>query len=122
MRYVSVVNMSTGETLASRAAVADTLAARFRGLQFRRHLAPGEGLVLMPESSIHMFFMFMSIDAVFVDSLNTVVRVGRGLRPWTIGPIVPGALYCVELPAGAAVGTELGHRVELRMLSRAEGA
>lgn len=70
--------------------------------------------MLLPTSSIHMFFMFMRIDAVFVDDTNRVVRVARRLRPWTVGPIVPGALYCVELPAGAAEGTEPGQAVELR--------
>jgi uncharacterized protein len=117
VRYVSVVNATTGETLARHAAVAETMLSRFRGLQFRRELPAGEGLVLLPENSIHMFFMFMRIDAVFVDQANTVVHVGRSLRPWTVGPIVPHALYCVELPDGAAARTEPGHAIELRKLA-----
>ena len=114
MRYVTVVNVTTGETLARHAAVAETLWTRFLGLQGRRSLPSSEGLVLLPTSSIHMFFMFMRIDAVFVGSDGHVVRVGRRLRPWTVGPIARGALYCVELPEGAAERTQDGHTIELR--------
>lgn len=113
MRYVSVTNVTTGTVLASQAAVAESFFARFLGLQFRRILPRGAGLVLLPSSSIHMFFMFMRIDAVFVSPENTVVRVAHRLRPWTVGPIVPNALYCIELPAGTAAGTEAGHTIEL---------
>lgn len=113
MRYVSVTNATTGAMLASHAAVAQSFVARFLGLQFRRSLPPGAGLVLLPSSSIHMFFMFMRIDAIFVSPENVVVRVARRLRPWTIGPIVPNALYCIELPAGTAGDTEPGHAIEL---------
>lgn len=114
MRYVSVVNTSTGTVLAERAAVAETFLSRFLGLQFRRALPPGTGLVLLPTSSIHMLFMFMRIDALFVDEAGRIVRIARRLRPWTVGPIVPSALYCVELPPGAADGAETGQVVELR--------
>jgi uncharacterized membrane protein (UPF0127 family) len=116
MRQVTVVNVTTGETLATHAAVAETLWTRFLGLQGRRTLPPGAGLVLLPTSSIHMFFMFLRIDAVFVAKNGVVVRIGRRLRPWTLGPIAPGALYCVELPAGAADRTHEGHAIELRTL------
>jgi uncharacterized membrane protein (UPF0127 family) len=114
MRYVSVINSTTGAVLAARAAVAESFTTRFFGLQGRRSLPPGTGLVLLPTSSIHMLFMFMRIDAVFVGADGVVLRIGRRLRPWTIGPIVPGALYCVELPDSAATGTEPGHTIELR--------
>lgn len=118
MRYVSVVNTTTGQTLAQRAAVAESFLSRLLGLQFRRSLPAGTGLVLVPTSSIHMLFMFMRIDAVFVDHNGQVVRVGRRLRPWTLGPIAPKALYCVELPANAASATESGHTIELRVLGK----
>jgi hypothetical protein len=114
MRYVSVVNTSTGEVLAERAAVAETFLARFLGLQWRRSLPQGTGLVLLPNNSVHMFFMFMRLDVVFVGADGIVQRVGRRLRPWSVGPIVPTALYCVELPPGAASLTQPGHAIDLR--------
>jgi uncharacterized protein len=116
MRYVTIVNTTTGAVLAERAAIAETVVSRFLGLQGRRGLPLGTGLVLLPTSSIHMFFMRMRIDAVFVAHDGHVMRVGSRLRPWTIGPIVPGALYCAELPEGAADGTRPGHMIELRAI------
>lgn len=114
MRQVAVVNTTTGEILASAAHLADSFLSRFLGLQGRRHLPKGGGLVLFPTASIHMLFMFICIDAIFVAPNGHVVRVARGLRPWTVGPIVPAALYCVELPEGAAGATEPGHVIDLR--------
>lgn len=114
MRYVAMVNASTGKTLAGRAGVADSILTRFLGLQGKRQLPAGSGLILLPSNGIHMFFMFLRIDAVFVGESGRVLRVARGLRPWTIGPIVPGALYCAELPEGAAADTQPGHVIELR--------
>ena len=115
MRYVAVINTTTGHAIATRAAVAETFVSRFFGLQGRRSLPLGTGLVLMPTSSIHMFFMFMRIDAIFVAGDGTILRIARGLRPWTVGPIVPGALYCVEVPPDSASQSEPGHKIELRM-------
>jgi uncharacterized membrane protein (UPF0127 family) len=117
MRYVSVVNMTTGETLAERAMVAETPLARFIGLQGKRQLPKKSGLVLMPNNSIHTFFMRIRIDAVFVSQDGKVVKVRRQLRPWHIGPVAPGALYCVELPAGAAAATMTGQIIALRACS-----
>jgi len=114
MRYVRVVNETTGETVAERAAIAESFWARFVGLQGRRELPPGSGLVLAPTSSIHTFFMRLPIDAVFVAEDGRVVRVGRRLRPWRIGPIASGALYCVELPADTAHATQPGHTLTLQ--------
>lgn len=114
MRLARVVNVTTGDTLAERAEVAETFFDRFMGLQGRVTFPEGTGLILAPTSSIHMFFMRFPIDAVFVDSDWRITKVGRNLRPWTIGPFSPGALYCIELPAGAAAGTQAGHTVELR--------
>jgi uncharacterized membrane protein (UPF0127 family) len=114
MRTVRVMNTTTGETLAERANLAETFLSRFLGLQGRRSLAPGAGLVLLPNNSVHMFFMRFAIDVIFVACDGQVLRVARALRPWTVGPLVPGALYCVELPVGAATGTQPGHQVELQ--------
>jgi len=117
MRYVQVVNTTTGETLAERAELAETFITRFLGLQGRKELPEGAGLVLAPTSSIHMFFMRFAIDAVFLDEAQRVTRVGRRLRPWTIGPVAPGAIFCIELPAGRADATQPGHVIALRPVS-----
>jgi uncharacterized protein len=118
MRLVAVIDTTTGEVLAERAEVAETMLTRFLGLQGRRGLESGGGLVLLPNSSIHMLFMRFCIDAIFVGRDSRVVRVARGLRPWTLGPIVPGALYCVELPDGTAGKTQIGDEIHLTAYPR----
>ena len=115
MRYVSVVNASTGEVLAERATVAETMFARFMGLQGKRALPEGGGLVIDPCTSIHMFFMRFAIDALYVAPNGMVVRVVHRLRPWRVGPISLSSRYVVELPAGTAArtGTEKGDQLRV---------
>lgn len=120
MRYVTIVNQTTGQELARRAAVAGSMWTRFLGLQGQPRLPQGAGLVLLPCASIHMLFMRFPIDAIFATREGQVVRIGRGLRPWISTCFAPGALYCVELPAGAAANTQTGHILTMRQI--AEGA
>ena len=56
----------TDALLASDVCTARSIWARFRGLMGRRALAPGEGLWLPTDASIHMLFMRFAIDAVFL--------------------------------------------------------
>jgi uncharacterized protein len=114
-------NLTRGTELASRVELADSFGARFRGLMGRPSLPPGGGLWLTGASSIHMFFMRFSIDAVFLgrparDGGQRVVAVCAGLRPW-LGVVwwARGADGCLELPAGTAAltGTRPGDVVLL---------
>lgn len=89
-----------GRVVAEHVAVADGVWSRFVGLMFRRSLEAGHGLVLRPCSSVHMFFMRMPLDVVFVDGDGRVVRVYENLRPWRATRVVRKAKACIELPAG----------------------
>lgn len=51
---------------------------------------------------VHTAFMNFAIDAVFVNSVLTVVGI-ETLRPWRISRRVPQATACYELRAGEAV-------------------
>jgi uncharacterized protein len=101
---------SAGTTVAGDVAVADNPWRRFMGLMGRRDLPEGAGLYLRPCSSIHMFFMRIPVDAVFVDKDGVVVRIYASLRPWRITRVVRKAKACIELPAGtlAAAGVQVG--------------
>lgn len=91
---------------------ATSLWGRFRGLMGRRGLAPGEGLWLPTDVSIHMLFMRFPIDAIFLAPSDSgtdgehawrVVAIREHLRPWTgVVWYVRGARGCLELEAGAA--------------------
>ena len=97
-----------------RCVVAATPWRRFKGLLGRSGLDEGEGLLIRPSSSIHMFFMRFPIDAVFLDEHLVVRKVVRGLKPWRIAA-ARGAKSVVELPVGAAArhGLEDGDRLAL---------
>ena len=114
-----VVRLATrGTIVAHRVDQALGFWARFRGLMGRRSLAPGTGLYL-PDSSIHMFFMRFSIDALFVAGPDArgrrrVVAVRGDLPAWR-GIVMPvrGATGVVELPAGTLLeaGVQPGDEV-----------
>ena len=106
---------STGTTIAAAVAMAETPWQRFVGLMGRRELAADAGLCLRPCSSIHMFFMRIPVDAVFVDKEGVVVRIYPSLRPWRVTRVVRKAKACIELPAGslAAAGVSVGDRLTL---------
>jgi uncharacterized protein len=104
-----------GSTVCERCLLAETPLTRLRGLLGRAGLERGEGILLRPASSIHMWFMRFPIDAVFLDSENRVLRVAAHLKPWRLAGC-RGAKAVVELPAGecARVGLRPGDRLSLR--------
>lgn len=110
-RRLTVTHEPSSRVIGDRIALADGYLARLRGLMFRRRLAPGEGLLIRPCSSIHMMFMDFAIDAVFLAEDGRVLKVARGLRPWFGIASARGAREVLELPAGAADGIQPGDRL-----------
>jgi uncharacterized protein len=106
---------SAGTTVAGEVAIADNPWRRFVGLMGRRELPDGAGLYLRPCSSIHMFFMRIAVDAVFVDNDGVVVKIYPSLQPWRVTRVVRKAKACIELPTGtvAAAGVKVGDRLTL---------
>jgi len=87
--------------VADKVKIANTFIRRFKGLMGQKSLAAGEGLLLMDCSSIHCFFMRMTIDAVFL-SMDMTVLGTQTLTPWKIGRRVKEAAHVLELAGGAA--------------------
>ena len=113
MRRARIVNLTRDTVLAESAEVADTFPTRFMGLMGRRELEPGGGLVLTGTGSVHMFFMSIALDIVFLSRGGRVLRAIKDLRPWHVSPIVFGATTTLELPVGtiAATGTREGDAI-----------
>lgn len=103
---VAIANSSRGTVVAERAEVARTWWTRGKGLLGRRGLPEGGGLIIVPCSSIHTWFMAFPIDVAFVAADGRVVRTAQALRPWRFGPLARGVRYVVELPAGALARSE----------------
>jgi uncharacterized membrane protein (UPF0127 family) len=106
---VAARNETRGTVLADHLEVAQSLIAKFWGLMGRPSLPPGHGLWLPGSNGIHMFFMRIPIDAVFLsrawaDGTRTVISIRPGLRPWAgIVPFVRGADGVLELSTGTAI-------------------
>ena len=90
-----------GNVVCERCLLAETPLARMRGLLGRSGLPSGEGLLLRPAASIHTAFMRFTIDVVFLNRANEVVKVAPEVRPWRTTSC-RGARAALELPAGEA--------------------
>lgn len=105
-----------GNLVCERCLLAETPLARLRGLLGRAGLERGEGILLRPASSIHMWFMRFAIDAVFLDQESRVLRVVENLRPWRLAGC-RGAKAVIELRAGECerVGLAAGDVLRVRL-------
>ncbi len=112
----ALVNLTRGTVVAHEVRLARSPWARGLGLMGHPGLAPGQALILQPESSIHMFFMRFPLDVLFLDAHDGVLFLYEALRPWRVSRIVRGSQRVVELPPGtiAAAGTCVGDQLALR--------
>ena len=94
------LNLSRQTRLAARAGVADTFLSRLVGLLGQRSLNEDEGLWIKPCRSIHTVGMRFSLDVVFLDAQNRVVKTRSGLAPFRICWGGREAVSVLELPAG----------------------
>ena len=84
-----VRNETQDRQLLGRVRHCASFACRLRGLTFRRTLDDDEGLLLVgkresrTDTAIHMFFVFFSIAAIWLDSNGRVVdaQLARPFRP-----------------------------------------
>lgn len=98
--------------------IADTFAARARGLLVSAPLLPDQALLILPCCSIHTFGMRYAIDVLFLDRRARVVALHERMSPWRIAGAL-GARAALELPAGCAstLGIEPGDVLpELQLL------
>ena len=109
--------------MCERCLLAETPLTRMKGLLGRGDLPPGEGLLLRPASSIHMFFMRFPIDAVWLDGDLTVLDVSHDLAPWRTARC-RGAKAVLEVAAGEAErrGVRAGDRLVVRAQAEATPA
>ncbi len=100
-------NLTRGTTIATAERWARTISERTRGLLDSDGLAPGEGLVIAPCTSIHMVGMRFAIDVLFVNRHNVVIRAIQGLKPGLhFTRIYFTAKQCIELPVGTILASE----------------
>ena len=101
MRY-RVTNQTRNTLLGDKVALADGFFTRFKGLMGVTQLPVGEGLHIVPCTSIHTFFMRIPIDVLFLDKELNVVDLRAAMPAWRMSRYYPSARSVLELPAGTA--------------------
>lgn len=87
MKTIRVENKSLPLSASIQAKYCDSFLCRLRGLMFRSSLDACEGLLLVEahdsriDTSIHMFFVFMDLGVVWINSQHQVVDTIRA-KAW----------------------------------------
>jgi uncharacterized membrane protein (UPF0127 family) len=110
-------NAATGQAVLERAQWCQNFWCHFRGLMLRRDLPEGEGLLFAfgrenkSDASIHMFFVFFAIAAVWLDNDGRVVdaKLARPWRPYYV-PAKP-ARYLIEARPSLLERVEVGQQL-----------
>ena len=110
MRLLRVVNTGRNRELGTRIRLADGWLSRLRGMLARPAPAAGEGLLLTPCRSAHMYGMRFPLDIAFLNANRAVVAVYHSLPPGSRTNWHRRAVHALELPAGtlARSGTAVG--------------
>jgi uncharacterized membrane protein (UPF0127 family) len=103
--YRKVLHLKSQVLIADQCLIAQSFLLRARGLIGKRNLPDGEGLLIRPCNSIHMWFMSIPIDAVFLRRKEAgvfeVLSMYQNLQPWKFLPVSDfSAQDTLELPKG----------------------
>lgn len=66
---------------------------------FRRNF-PSGGLLFQPAGSFHTAFVRFPLDALFLDSKGTILRICSAVPPWQIRWAPKRAAFLLEFPDG----------------------
>ena len=100
MHLLRVVNTRRNWELGNRVALANGWLSRLRGMLGRPAPEPGQGLLLTPCSSVHMYGMRFPLDIAFLDRRGQVVALYPSLKPGSRTRWHREASHALELPPG----------------------
>jgi uncharacterized protein len=109
-RLVRIQSLKNQALIADKCLVAESFLQRLKGLIGTTRLDAGQGILFPRCNDIHMWFMSIPIDVVFLrggeprmegGTTWRVSAVRPGVRPWRVLPVVDRkASQTLELPAG----------------------
>lgn len=108
-KFSSVKSVKSGNLICKSCVIAQSYFSRLRGLIGKKSFDEGEGMLITRCNSIHMWFMSVGIDVVFLKQetqiegqiLAIVSSVRSGLKAWRILPVSDSqASDALELPLG----------------------
>jgi uncharacterized membrane protein (UPF0127 family) len=120
MKTVRIENKSLPLPASLHAKYCDSFLCRLRGLMFRSKLAIDDGLLLVEghdsriDTSIHMFFVFMDLGVIWINSHNQVVdtRLAKAWRPIYLPR--QAARYTLEIHPARLDEFKVGDQVEFQ--------
>jgi hypothetical protein len=95
------------ELIVSEIIEAKSFFSKLSGLILTKKLNDSEGFLIKNCSSIHTIGMRYSIDAVFLDRENRVLKIYHNLKPFRVTTFIKGAFYVLETIAGTIKKTSL---------------
>jgi uncharacterized protein len=112
-------NISTKQVLAKEVRFANTFLKKAIGLITENKKEFGYALVFdlgketRFKASIHMLFMQIPINVIFLDSQKRVLEVVQNLKPWVFNYTPKKkARYIIELPATENINAKEGHTLK----------
>jgi len=100
-------NASNGKVIATRVALASTPWSRGVGLLPRASVAPDEGLWIDRCGAVHTIGMRATIDLLFLDKNNCVLRIASAVPPNRLAVTCRKAVAVVELGADPNAGRDV---------------
>jgi len=108
-RSVRLINLKDQRIISDKCLVAESFISRLRGWIGKTRADSGEGILFPNCTSIHMWFMRMPIDVVFLRVVNAkegerkvVTSVHGNVRAWKLLPLFDGKAHeTLELPQGS---------------------
>ncbi|MBS3128653.1 DUF192 domain-containing protein [Candidatus Woesearchaeota archaeon] len=114
---MNIKNTTTRKTLAKNVKLCKTWISQSKGLLFKTKTEP---LIFIfkkeKKISLHMFFVFCSIDLIFLDKNKKMIEIKEDLKPFQVYFSKQKAQYLLELPQGTIKASEskLGHIVSFK--------
>ncbi|ADL11789.1 DUF192 domain-containing protein [Acetohalobium arabaticum] len=96
---MKLINRSKDIEIIGKLSKATTFWQRLVGLLGKEDISLDEGLLITPCKIVHTFFMEFSLDLIFLDDDNRVVKLVTCLQPNRISPVVFSAVKVIELKA-----------------------
>jgi len=127
-KTISVIKYSDQTIIATRCKVANSFFSRLQGLIGKKILQTGEGLWITRCKEIHMWWMKIPIDVIFLKKYRKlqhdrkyyeITSFHKNLKPWHLLPVRDShASDTLELPVGSVERFELQKGTLLELQER----
>lgn len=118
MNRKAIIRDESGQVVVKNAMLADETLYRMKGLMFAREMPNCEALIIDPCNSIHTFFMKFSLDVVFLNRKDVIVKVIKNMKPWRISGMYFSSRKVIEMKAGTMPSSfEKGKRIVIECIN-----